>query len=93
MKDYGDPTASGSLGEVQRFARAQKMSSGKAKKLPERILDYTLHKPRRRHFPTLPVMVFGIEEQWAANLIEVINIAKCSRGYRFDSDRRVSKYA
>ena len=46
-------------------------------------MGYTLHKPRRRHFPTLPVMVFGIDEQWAADLIEVINIAKPNRGYRY----------
>ena len=28
-------------------------------------------------------MVFGIDEQWAADLIEVINIAKPNRGYRY----------
>ena len=28
-------------------------------------------------------MVFGIDEQWAVDLIEVINIAKCNRGYRY----------
>ena len=28
-------------------------------------------------------MVFGIDEQLAADLIEVINIAKSSRGYRY----------
>ena len=28
-------------------------------------------------------MVFGINEQWAVDLIEVINIAKANRGYRY----------
>ena len=28
-------------------------------------------------------MVFGIDEQWVADLIEVINIAKSNRGYRY----------
>ena len=29
------------------------------------------------------MLVFGIDEQWAADLIEVINIAKYNRGYRY----------
>ena len=62
LKDYGDPAVSGSLGGVQRFARAQKLPLGKVRETLERDLGYTLHKPRRRHFPTLPVMVFGIDE-------------------------------
>ena len=83
LTTYRDPTAPGSLGGVARFARAQKLPIGKVRKTLERDLGYTLHKPRRRHFPTLPVMVFGIDEQWAADLIEVINIAKSNRGYRY----------
>ena len=83
LKDCGDPSVSGSLGGVQRFARAHKLPLGKVRETLERDLGYTLHKPRRRHFPTLPVMVFGIDEQWAADLIEVINIAKSNRGYRY----------
>ena len=29
------------------------------------------------------MLVFGIDKQWAADLIEVINIAKYNRGYRY----------
>ena len=29
------------------------------------------------------MLVFGTDEQWAADLIEVINIAKANRGYRY----------
>ena len=83
LTTYRDPTAPGSLGGVARFARAQKLPIGKVRKTLERDLGYTLHKPRRRHFPTLPVMVFGIDEQWAADLIKVINIAKSNGGYRY----------
>ena len=67
-------------GCAARFARAQKLPTGKERETMERDLGYTLHKPRRRHFPTLPVIVFGIDEQWVADLIEVINITKSSRG-------------
>ena len=47
------------------------------------ILGYTLHKPTRRKFPTLPVKVFTIDEQWTADLIEVINISKQYKGYKY----------
>ena len=47
------------------------------------ILGYTLHKPTRRKFPTLPVKVFTIDEQWTADLIEVINISKQNKGYKY----------
>ena len=45
---------------------------------PGTRLGYTLHKPRRRRFHTLPVLVFGIDEQWRADLNEIINITKLS---------------
>ena len=83
LTTYRDPTSPGSLGGVTRFARAQKLPVRKVRETLKRDLGYTLHKPRRRHFPTLPVMVFGIDEQWVADLIEVINIAKSNRGYRY----------
>lgn len=84
MKAYGDPEQPGSLGGVQRFAHAHKLCSGEAKKLLERDLGYTLHKPRRqRGFPTLPVLVFNIDAQWAADLVEVQSIAKYNKGNRY----------
>ena len=83
LQKYHDPKAPGSLGGVSRFARAQHLPANKVRETLERDLGYSLHKPRRRHFPTLPVMVFGMDEQWVADLIEVINIAKYNRGYKY----------
>jgi len=80
---YRDPLKPGSLGGLTRFAKANKISSRRAHEVLQRDLGYTLHKPRRRRFPTVPVMVFGIDEQWTADLIEVMNIAKYNRGYRY----------
>lgn len=42
-----------------------------------------LHKSRQRKFPSLPVKVFNIDEQWTADLIEVINILKYKRGFKY----------
>ena len=68
---------------MTRFAKANNISVKRTREVLNRDLGYTLHKPRRRRFPTLPVLVFGIDEQWAVDLIEVINIAKYNRGYRY----------
>jgi len=38
-------------------------------------------------------MVFGIDQHWVADLIEVINIAKFSPGYRYLLTDVFSKYA
>ena len=70
---YRDPFKPGSLGGLTRFAKANNTSVKRAREVLDRDLGYTFHKPRRRRFPTLPVLVFGIDEQLAADLIEVIN--------------------
>ena len=80
---YRDPLKPGSLGGLTRFAKANNILVKRAREVLERDLGYTLHKPRRCQFPTLPVLVFGIDEEWAADLIEVINRAKYNRGYRY----------
>ena len=80
---YQDPLKPGSLGDLTRFAKANGITVQRAREVLQRDLGYTLHKPRRRRFPTLPVMVFGMDEQWTADLIEVIIIAKYNRGYRY----------
>ena len=92
LAQYRDRFKPGSLGGLTRFAKANNISVKRAREVLDRDLGYTLHKPRRRRFPTLPVLVFGIDEQWAADLIEVINIAKYNRGYRYLLDV-LSKHA
>ena len=80
---YRDPLKPGSLGGLTRFAQANGITIRWAREVLKRDLGYTLHKPRRRRFPMLAVMVFGMDEQWMADLFEVINIAKYNRGYRY----------
>ena len=83
LERYHDPRAPGSLGGVQRFAKAQGLPLKKAQRLLERDVGYTLHKPRRRRFPTLPVIVGGLDDQWVADLVEVQRLAKHNRGIRY----------
>ena len=49
----------------------------------ERDIAYTLHKPRRKHFPTLPVVAIAMDHQWVAVLVEEQPLAKYNRGYRY----------
>ena len=83
LSQYQDPTVAGSLGGVTRFAKARQLPVAKVREKLETDLGYTLHKPTRRRFRTLPVLVFAIDDQWVADLIEVGNIAKSNRGYRY----------
>ena len=80
---YRDPLKPGTLGGLTRFAKANGITIKRAREVLERDLGHTLYKPRRRRFPTTPVVVFEIDEQWTAYLIEVTNIAKYNRGYRY----------
>ena len=83
LKRYRDPLKPGSLGGLNRFAKANKITVKRTREVLERDLGYTLHKPRHRRFPTALVVVYGIDEQWTADLIKVINIAKYNRGYHY----------
>ena len=83
LSRYHDPRAPGSLGGVQRFAKAHRLPLKKAQRVLEQDLAYTLHKPRCRRFPTVPVTVRGLDDQWVADLVEVQPLAKYNRGIRY----------
>ena len=42
-----------------------------------------VNKPRRRRFPTVAVIVGGLDDQWVADLVEVQPLAKYNRGIRY----------
>ena len=92
---YRDPEQPGNLEGVARFAKAQGIKFERARSLLAHELGYTLHKPTRRHFPTLRVLVFGPDEQWAADLVEVQQLKRHNKGvnYLLTVVGRVSKYA
>ena len=59
-----DPSQPVSLGGVAKFAKAHKIPQSQAKQQLPQLLNYTLHKPRHRRFPTLPTLVFTINDQF-----------------------------
>ena len=95
LSKYHDVHTQASLEGVKRFAKAHKLPLKKAQRILERDLAYTLHKPKRHHFPTLPVIVGGFDDQWATDLVEVQPLAKCNRGvqYLMTVVDALSKYA
>ena len=80
---YGNPSQPGSLGGVERFAKAQGVSVKRARAVLKHDLGYILHKPVRRCFPTKPVIVFEPDEQWAADLVEVQTLSRWNRGIKY----------
>ena len=79
LLDYSTPGVVGNQGSVSEYAKAQKISVARAKRELENNLAYTLHKRGRGAFQ--PVLVFDMDEQWVADLIEVQSIAKQNKGY------------
>ena len=67
------------------FARQYGVKPDKALEiLGKKYLTYAFHRrKRRRKFPTLPVVVFGIDKQWVTDLVGVQSIA------RYDGRNRV----
>ena len=65
---------------MAKFAKAHGLAQSKARQVLETLLTYTLHKPRRRHFPTLPVIAFKVDQQWMMDLMDVQKLAKWNKG-------------
>ena len=73
---YESPDKRGSLGGVQQLAQQTGLPLACAKKILQGLLSYTLHKPRRKRFPIVPVVVFARDEQWVADLVDVSALKK-----------------
>ena len=68
---------------MARFAKAQGIAVQRAKRVLAHELGYTLHKPTRRHFPTLRVLVFEPDEQWTADLVDVEQLKRQNKGVNY----------
>ena len=77
------PTLQGEFGWGQSVCQNQRATKKESRKDLARLLSYTLHKPRRRRYPTLPVFVFNEDEQWVADLVEMQTLARWNKGNRY----------
>ena len=76
---YTDPPTLGSLGGRGRYVHAQVLMRKEALKELRGQLAYTLHRPVRQWFPTLPIPVFHIDDQWMADLVEMQPLKRWNR--------------
>jgi len=80
---YEDPQEPGALGGVKPFAQSHGLGQKEADTILSRRLSYTLHKPRRKRFPTLPTLVFGMNEQWQMDLVDMQKYSKWNKGIKY----------
>ena len=68
---YTDRKTPGAFGGVDQYASVQGLTWKEALDELRGQLAYTLHHPICRRFPTLPVLVFHLDEQWVADPAEI----------------------
>jgi len=80
---YYDPENPAGYGGVARLRR----SAHTSKKVTDEWLKdqrtYTLHKPARLRYDTRPYKTAGIDQQWQADLVEMIPYERVNDGYRY----------
>ena len=83
MSAYTDPQTPGSLGGVYWYTQDQVLTQKEALQELQGELAYTLHRPVRRRFKTLLILVFHKNEQWQADLVEVQPLKRWNGGHRY----------
>ena len=86
---YLDPSQPASFGGLDAVYRAVK-DKGKSKISRKQVQDwlshqdvYILHKPARRHYKRSRVIVPGIDAQFQADLVDVQNLSRFNKGYKY----------
>ena len=86
-KAYYNPRNPGSFGGVQRLLREVQKNTALSRKDVEDFLSqqntYTRHKDRRWRFPRNKVIALFKDEQWQADLAEMVPYATQNNGYRY----------
>ncbi|GBO22376.1 Putative uncharacterized transposon-derived protein F54H12.3 [Araneus ventricosus] len=82
---YQDPKHVASFGGVDSLYRAGEgqVSKKAIQKWLQGVNAYTLHKPVRKKFQTNRVIVYAIDQQWQADLVDLISIKKFNKGFRY----------
>ena len=88
-KIYYDPSNEGSFGGGVKLWRSlkkngfEKVPYETVKKWLEKQDTYTLHAPVRKKFARNRVVVRGIDDNWEGDLLDVQNLKKYNKGYRY----------
>ena len=82
MDEYYHVVAPGSYGGLSKF-KPKGYTKKEVKEWLQTQDPYTLHKPTRRTFPRRQVIVYGIDHQWQADLVDVAKLASYNKGFKY----------
>src|SRR5277367_2494016 len=80
---YYDPANPAGYGGVARLRRAAHTTKKVTDEWLKDQRTYTLHKPARLRYDIRPYMTGGIDQQWQADLVEMIPYERVNDGYRY----------
>jgi transposase InsO family protein len=80
---YYDAENTGGYGGVKRLRDAAHSKKKETDEFLKKQRTYTLHKPVRKRYETRPYKTAGIDQQWQADLVEMIPYARENGGYRY----------
>jgi hypothetical protein len=79
---YYNVVALASYGGLNKF-RPKGYTKKETKDWLQTQYAYTLHKPTRRRFPGRQVVVYGIDHQWQADLVDLGKLASYNKGFKY----------
>src|SRR6266849_50433 len=80
---YYDAHSSGGYGGVKLLREAAGSGQNRTETWLRNERTYTLHKPARLRYSTRPYKTAGIDQQWQADLVEMIPYEGVNKGYRY----------
>ena len=80
---YYDLKNPASLSSVPALAHAAAVSVPRTKQWLQSQPTYTLHRQARKRYPTRRYFVNSIDEQWQADLADMIDLQRWNNGYRY----------
>ncbi len=83
---FYDPSHPAGYSNINVLYKASKEYGIKRKEVEQWLLKqdtYTLHKPARRKFKRNKVVVFGMNSQWQADLVDLSALKKWNKNYKY----------
>ena len=80
---YYDASNVGGYGGVQKLSQATASTIPETQTWLRGQRTYSLHKPARKRYATRPYKTAGIDQQWQADLVEMIPYERENDGYRY----------
>lgn len=83
--DPKHPAAYGGVEAVYRTAQKDRVDINRQqiKEWLSKQPTYTLHKPLRKTFKRNRVLVYGIDQQWQADLVDMASLIEFNKGYKY----------